>query len=319
MLKMGGYGLLRFNLPLFPDASVVWAPWIIALSVIAILYGAFVALVQRDFKKLIAYSSVSHMGFVTLGIFIMNMQGMDGAMMVMLAHGFNTGALFMIVGVVYERAHTRDIRAFGGLATRMPFWAGYFSLFLFASIGLPGLSGFVGEFLVTLGTWEYNKLAAIFTFSVVIFAAWYMLWLYQRICFGRAWGELPDPGDTELTRAEIAELDEAGYHGHLGTAAPPPAVAGGDHDAPEHGHGVEDTHLERDEPPVQENPTEVGPVHEDQLDSRPWRDVTWKEHLALAPLAILTIVFGVYPKPVFDIAEPSFQAILDGATRVLGS
>jgi NADH-quinone oxidoreductase subunit M len=246
------------------------------------------------------------MGFVTLGIFIMNMQGMNGAMMVMLAHGFNTGALFMIVGVVYERAHTRDIRAFGGLATRMPVWAAYFSLFTFASIGLPGLSGFIGEFLVTLGTWEYNKLAGAITFTVVIFAAWYMLWLYQRIAFGRAWGEMPDPGDTDLTSGEIAELHRSGYHGHLGTATPPP-VAGGDHDI-EHAHG---------EPAA--DASAVGPTHEGQLDSRRWHDVTLGEHLALAPLAILTIVFGVYPKPVFDIVEPSFQAILDGATRVLGS
>jgi NADH-quinone oxidoreductase subunit M len=205
----------------------------------------------------------------------------------------------MIVGVVYERAHTRDIRAFGGLATRMPVWSAYFALFLFASIGLPGLSGFVGEFLVALGTWHYNKLAAAFTFSVVIFAAWYMLWLYRRIVFGRAYGELPDPGDTELTRSEMAELAASGYHGHLGTPAP---VTGGDHDA-------------HDAVPA----GEVGPTHEGQLDSRSWKDVTLGEHLALAPLAILTIVFGVYPKPVFDIAEPSFQAILDGATRVLGS
>jgi NADH-quinone oxidoreductase subunit M len=308
MLKMGGYGMLRFNLPLFPEGTEAWTPTVIILSIIGVLYGAFVALVQKDFKKLIAYSSVSHMGFVTLGIFIMNMQGMDGAMMVMLAHGFNTGALFMLVGIVYERSHTREIRAFGGLATRMPVWAAYFSLFTFASIGLPGLSGFVGEFLVTLGTWNYNKFAGAITFTVVIFAAWYMLWLYQRIAFGRAWGELPDPGDTDLTRGEIAELDEAGYHGPLGTATPPPAVSGGEHDA-----------HEGDEPPVEEDPEEVGPTHEGQLDSRKWKDVTLGEHLALAPLAILTIVFGVYPKPVFDIAEPSFQAILDGATRVLGS
>ncbi len=313
MLKMGGYGMLRFNLPLFPEGTDAWAPTVIVLSIIGVLYGAFVALVQKDFKKLIAYSSVSHMGFVTLGIFIMNMQGMDGAMMVMLAHGFNTGALFMIVGVVYERAHTREIRAFGGLATRMPVWAAYFSLFTFASIGLPGLSGFVGEFLVTLGTWQYNKLAGAVTFTVVIFAAWYMLWLYQRIAFGRAWGELPDPGDTALTSGEITELRESGYHGHLGTAAPPP-VTGGDHDSNE-AH-VDEGH---DASPVRENPDAVGPIHEGQLDSRPWRDVTLREHIALAPLAILTIVFGVYPKPVFDIVEPSFQAILDGATRVLGS
>ncbi len=314
MLKMGGYGLLRFNLPLFPDGTDSWTTAVIVLSIIGIIYGALVALVQPDMKKLIAYSSVSHMGFVTLGLFIMNMQGMDGAMMVMLAHGFNTGGLFLIVGVIYERAHTRDIKAFGGMATRMPIWAAYFALFMFASIGLPGLSGFVGEFLVALGTWEYNKLAAVITFSVVIFAAWYMLWLFQRVVFGRAWGEAPDPGDTQLTAEEQAELNrhqdsfgvehgtyETGDHG--GLHAHP--VSGGDHDADAHGH--------------EEIQTGSYPTHEGQRDSRGWRDVTFGEHLALAPLVILTIVFGVYPKPLLDIVEPSFQAILEGAARVIGN
>jgi NADH-quinone oxidoreductase subunit M len=209
MLKMGGYGLLRFNLPLYPQATRDWAPWIIGLSIVGILYGAFVALVQPDMKKLIAYSSVSHMGFVTLGIFVNiyanttdNLAGMDGAMMVMLAHGFNTGALFLLVGVVYERAHTRLISAFGGLATRLPVYSVMFGLFMLASIGLPGLSGFVGEFLVALGTWQYNKWAALLTFSVVIFAAWYMMWMFQRVVFGRAPGEAPDPHDGALTTDE---------------------------------------------------------------------------------------------------------------------
>src|SRR5215204_4392896 len=151
MLKMGGYGFLRFNLPLFPEGSEDWALYIIILSIIAIIYGAFVALVQPDLKKLIAYSSVSHMGFVTLGIFsnvmahsASDLQGFNGAMMVMIAHGFNTGALFLLVGVVYERAHTRLISAFGGLAGRMPVYSTLFIIFMFASIGLPGMSGFVG-------------------------------------------------------------------------------------------------------------------------------------------------------------------------------
>jgi NADH-quinone oxidoreductase subunit M len=314
MLKMGGYGLLRFNIPLFPDGTEAWSTAIIVLSIIGIIYGALVALVQPDMKKLIAYSSVSHMGFVTLGIFIMNMQGLDGAMMVMLAHGFNTGALFLLVGVIYERAHTRDIRAFGGMATRMPIWSAYFALFMFASIGLPGLSGFVGEFLVALGTWDYNRWAALITFSVVIFAAWYMLWLFQRVVFGRAFGEEPDPGDTALTQEEKAMLAnrhdshgvehgtyDTGAHGGLQHAPP---VTGGDHDAH---HGATTA------------PGGVGAAHEGQMDSTTWRDVTRGENLALLPLAILTIVFGVYPKPLFDIVEPSFQAILDGATRVIGN
>mgnify|MGYP001252659277 CR=1 FL=1 len=305
MLKMGGYGLLRFNLPLFPEGSEDWAPVIIVLSIIGIIYGALVALVQPDMKKLIAYSSVSHMGFVTLGIFIMNLQGMEGAMMVMLAHGFNTGALFLIVGVIYERAHTREIRAFGGLASRMPAWSAYFVLFTFASIGLPGLSGFVGEFLVALGTWDYNPWAAAITFSVVIFAAWYMLWMVQRVVFGRASGQAPDPGDTQLTAAEKAEIArtgghhagvehgtyESGPHGHI----QPKPIGGGDH-----GHGTAGGH----------------PTHEGQLDSSRWPDLTRKEALTLFPLAVLTVVFGIYPKPLLLIVEPSFRAILE---RVAGS
>ncbi|MDQ3780364.1 MAG: NADH-quinone oxidoreductase subunit M [Chloroflexota bacterium] len=296
MLKMGGYGLLRFNLPLYPQATRDWAPWIILLSVIAILYGAFVALVQPDMKKLIAYSSVSHMGFVTLGIFVLNMQGMDGAMMVMLAHGFNTGALFLLVGVIYERAHTREIAAFGGLATRMPVYATYFALFMLASIGLPGLSGFVGEFLVALGTWEYNPWAAVFTFAVVIFAAWYMMWLFQRVIWGRAPGEAPDPHDGALTTEERDSLhkeppvgvDQSG-HGH-GHSAPLP-VAGGSQE-----HQPADPHTASDH------------GHDEQATV--WPDLTKKEVITLAPLAILTIVTGVYPSPIFDIVEPTFERIL---------
>lgn len=284
MLKMGGYGLLRFNLPLYPEASVDWGPVIIALSVIAILYGGFVALVQTDMKKLIAYSSVSHMGFVTLGIFVFNIQGMDGAMLVMMAHGFNTGALFLLVGVIYERAHTRLISAFGGLASRMPVYSAFFALFMLASIGLPGLSGFVGEFLVAVGAWRYNPWVAVFTFAVVIVAAWYMMWLFQRVVFGRAPGELPDPHDGELTPEERAQLAAAGDdHGH-GHPAPLP-VSGGSHDyatAADEQTGAHDV----------------------------WQDITLKEALTLIPLAVLTIVFGVFPGPLIEIVEPAFERIL---------
>jgi NADH-quinone oxidoreductase subunit M len=310
MLKMGGYGLLRFNIPMFPEGTEQWAPLVIALSIVGIIYGALVALVQPDMKKLIAYSSVSHMGFVTLGIFIMNQQGMDGAMMVMLAHGFNTGALFLLVGVIYERAHTRNISAFGGLATRMPAWAAYFTIFMLASIGLPGLSGFIGEFLVALGTWDYNRWAALFTFSVVIFAAWYMMWMFQRVVFGRASGELPDPGDTELLESEKAELAAAGSgHGH------------GHHD--DHGHGdlphampvSGADHGHDDHAPS----AGYYPTHEGQLDSAPWPDLTSKETLTLLPLAILTIVLGIYPKPVFDIMGPSLERILLAFQQATGS
>lgn len=291
MLKMGGYGMLRFNLPLFPEGTNYWRTFVIVLSVIAIIYGAFVSLVQSDWKKLIAYSSVSHMGFVTLGIFIHNIQGMDGSMMVMLAHGFNTGALFLIVGMAYERAHTLRINAFGGLATPMPVWSAFFVLFAFASIGLPGLSGFVGEFLVTIGTWHYNKIAAIITFCVVIIAAWYLLWLVQRVVFGRTIHQLPEPGDSALTPAERAQLAEIGDHGH---GPVPHLVSGGAHEA----HPV---------------------PAEGQLDSSNWPDLSIKELICLVPLTVLTILTGVYPKPVFDIADPSFHAILNGAMRVIGN
>ena len=322
LLKMGGYGLLRFNLPLFELGTEDWAPIIIALSIVAILYGAFVALVQPDMKKLIAYSSVSHMGFVTLGIFVFNLQGMNGSMMVMLAHGFNTGALFLLVGVVYERAHTRRIAAFSGLATRMPAYAAYFMLFMLASIGLPGLSGFVGEFLVALGTWEYNELAAVFTFAVVILAAWYMMWMFQRIVFGRAPGELPDPHDGELTEAERAELaahGAAGGHGAHGRAAPahgaPLPVSGADHADPSAPRTPDPRGSEG--PASAHRPGEhvgaAAPAHghgDDHGGLTLDRDLTRKEALTLFPLAVLTIVTGVYPKPVFDIVEPSFERIL---------
>jgi NADH-quinone oxidoreductase subunit M len=314
MLKMGGYGLLRFNLPLYEQAARDWAPFIIVLSIIGILYGAFVALVQPDMKKLIAYSSVSHMGFVTLGIFVYNLQGMEGSMLVMLAHGFNTGALFLLVGVVYERAHTRLISAFGGLATRMPIYAAYFALFMFASIGLPGLSGFVGEFLVALGVWKYNEVAAFFTFAVVIFAAWYMMWMFQRVVFGRAPGELPDPHDGALTTEERDALhkerpvgeDQTHDHGH-GHAAPLPVSGGSQHHDPAGSAGTEPV------PHVPPKPDETSPEHAHagtDVHSEDWPDLTKKEVLTLFPLAVLTIVFGVYPAPIIEICEPAFERIL---------
>ncbi len=317
MLKMGGYGLLRFNLPLYEQGSRDWGPTIVVLSIIGILYGAFVALVQPDMKKLIAYSSVSHMGFVTLGIFVFNLQGMNGSMMVMLAHGFNTGALFLLVGVIYERAHTRLISAFSGLATRLPAYSGYFALFVFASIGLPGLSGFVGEFLVALGTWEYNKAAATFTFAVVILAAWYMLWMFQRVVFGRVPGEAPDPHDGALTTEERDALhkerhigvEQSHPTGHSGHEAPLPVTGGsgvGDTDARTAvGHAPADQiHA------AHEGARAAGDAHATNDHAETWPDLTKKEALKLFPLAVLTIVTGVYPRPIFEIAEPAFNRIL---------
>ncbi|MEO8510975.1 MAG: NADH-quinone oxidoreductase subunit M [Chloroflexota bacterium] len=183
LLKLGGYGFLRFSLPLLPDAAVQFAPIIIGLAVIAILYGAMVAMVQPDLKKLVAYSSVSHMGFVMLGIFVFNMQGMQGAVYQMLAHGVITGALFLLVGIIYERTHDRMIAHLGGLNAKMPHYAAIFGLFTFATIGLPGLAGFIGEFLVLLGTFRYNGIVAGITMFIVIISAVYMLWMFQRMFF----------------------------------------------------------------------------------------------------------------------------------------
>jgi NADH-quinone oxidoreductase subunit M len=183
MLKLGGYGFLRFSIPLLPDAAVAFAPFIIGLAVVAILYGALVAMVQPDMKKLVAYSSVSHMGFVMLGAFVFNEQGLQGAIYQMIAHGVTTGALFLLVGVLYEQTHDRQIAHMGGLNARMPRYAAMFGLFTFASIGLPGLAGFVGEFLVILGAFRYNGLVAAVTMLVVIASAVYMLWMFQRVFF----------------------------------------------------------------------------------------------------------------------------------------
>ncbi len=184
LLKMGGYGFIRFSLPMFPEGSAQFVPLIFWLSGIAVVYTSLVALVQRDMKKLIAYSSVAHMAFVTFGLFAMNRQGLEGAMMVMLSHGLVSGALFMVVGVIYDRLHTREIARYGGLSDNMPGYALLFMLFTMASVGLPGTSGFVGEFLSLVGTYEASSWAAIVATTGIILGAAYMLWLYWRICFG---------------------------------------------------------------------------------------------------------------------------------------
>jgi NADH-quinone oxidoreductase subunit M len=185
LLKMGAYGFLRFSLPMMPDASVAFTPLVYTLSIIAVVYTSLVALVQEDMKKLIAYSSVAHMGFVTLGIFTGTRQGIDGALFQMLSHGIVSGALFLCVGVVYDRLHTRQIARYGGLVERMPRYAAVFMLFTMASVGLPGTSGFVGEFLVLAGAFQANTWAAAFAALGVILGAAYMLYLYRRVIFGR--------------------------------------------------------------------------------------------------------------------------------------
>jgi NADH-quinone oxidoreductase subunit M len=184
LLKMGTYGFLRFCFPLFPEATVHFIPLFSVLAIIGIIYGAFVALVQKDVKSLVAYSSVSHLGFVMLGLFALNMQSLQGSILQMLNHGVSTGALFLLVGMIYERRHTRLISDFGGISRVMPVFAAFFMIVTLSSIGLPGTNGFVGEFLILLGTFRENWLYAAFGATGIILAAVYMLWMYQRVMFG---------------------------------------------------------------------------------------------------------------------------------------
>jgi len=185
LLKFGGYGFLRFSLPMFTDASIEFAPLIFTLSIIAIIYTSLVALAQEDMKKLIAYSSVAHMGFVTIGVFTLNTQGIEGAIYQMLSHGIVSAALFLIVGVVYDRIHSRDIEAYGGLVHRMPAYAFAFMVFMLASVGLPGTSGFIGEFLVLVGAFQVDAWLTALAATGVILGAVYMLYLYRRVIFGK--------------------------------------------------------------------------------------------------------------------------------------
>ncbi|HEX4369746.1 MAG TPA: NADH-quinone oxidoreductase subunit M, partial [Rhizomicrobium sp.] len=184
LLKMGGYGFLRFSLPMFPVASEMFAPLVFTLSIVAIIYTSLVALAQEDMKKLIAYSSVAHMGFVTMGIFTLTHQGVEGGIFQMLSHGVVSGALFLCVGVVYHRMHTREIAAYGGLVNRMPRYATVFMVFTMANVGLPGTSGFIGEFLTLIGTFQVNTWVAFFATTGVILSAGYALYLYRRVIFG---------------------------------------------------------------------------------------------------------------------------------------
>ncbi len=194
LLKFGGYGFLRFSLPMFPIASADFTPFIFGLSVIAIIYTSLVALAQEDMKKLIAYSSVAHMGFVTMGCFAANQQGIEGAIFQMLSHGVVSAALFLVVGIVYDRIHSREISSYGGLVHRMPFYAFIFMIFMLASVGLPGTSGFVGEFLILIGTFQVNTWVALLGATGVIIGAAYMLYLYRRVIFG------------ELTKEDLKKI-----------------------------------------------------------------------------------------------------------------
>jgi NADH-quinone oxidoreductase subunit M len=202
LLKMGAYGFLRFSLPILPKASIQFMPMIVTLSIIAIIYGALVALMQKDWKSLVAYSSVSHMGFITLGIFMLNPLGLQGGIFQMLAHGVSTGGLFLVVGLIYERTHTREIARFSGLAHVMPVYAVLFAIIMLSSLGLPTLNGFIGEFLVMTGTFQVSPTYAYFAVWGIVLAAAYLLWLYQRVMLG-------EPKDDEIRALSDLNLREA--------------------------------------------------------------------------------------------------------------
>jgi NADH-quinone oxidoreductase subunit M len=240
LLKMGGYGFLRFSLPMFPMASHEFAPLVFTLSVVAIIYTSLVALVQEDVKKLIAYSSVAHMGFVTMGIFAATSQGVAGGIFQMISHGIVSGALFLCVGVVYDRMHTREIAAYGGLVNRMPIYAVVFMVFTMANVGLPGTSGFVGEFMALIGTFKANiQVATVATLGVILSAA-YALWLYRKMIFGKL---------------------------------------------------------------------------KPSLESI--KDIGWREAVIFAPLVVLTILFGVAPKPVLDMSAASVAQLLENYNHAI--
>src|SRR4030081_1140668 len=234
LLKMGGYGFLRFSPPMFPPPSHDLAPLVFGLSVVAVVYTSLVALVQEDMKKLIAYSSVAHMGFVTMGIFALTTQGVAGGIFQMISHGIVSAALFLCVGVVYDRMHTREISAYGGLVNTMPLYALVFMVFTMANVGLPGTSGFVGEFMTLLGTFKVSIPTATFATTGVILSAAYALWLYRKVVFG-------------TLRPSLASI----------------------------------------------------------------KDITFREGLTLMPLMALTILFGVYPKPVLDMSAASVQQLVN--------
>jgi NADH-quinone oxidoreductase subunit M len=242
LLKMGGYGFLRFSLPMFPGASHDFAPFVFTLSVIAIIYTSLVALVQEDMKKLIAYSSVAHMGFVTMGIFAATSQGIAGGIFQMVSHGVVSAALFLCVGVVYDRMHSRDIATYGGLVNRMPVYAVVFLLFTLANVGLPGTTGFVGEFLSLLGTFRVNIVVATLATFGVILSACYALWLYRKVMLGK----LEKPSLFNIT------------------------------------------------------------------------DMSVREIAVFAPLIVLTILLGVYPKPVLDMSAASVTALLENYQHAIG-
>ena len=202
LLKMGVYGFIRFSIPLFPEAAMQMIPLISILAIVGIVYGALVCMVQKDLKRLIAFSSVSHLGLIMLGLFALNLQGIQGGILQMLNHGFSTGALFLLVGMIYERRHTRLIEEFGGLWKKMPVFSAFFIIVVLSSIGLPGLNGFVGEFLILLGVFRSNPIYAAIAATGVILAAAYMLWMFQRVMLG----EITKPQNEDLKDLSSREI-----------------------------------------------------------------------------------------------------------------
>lgn len=275
LLKIGSYGFLRFMLPLVPEACWLGVTFIAILSVIGIIYGALLSLAQDDIKKLVAYSSVSHMGFCLLGLFALNNVGITGSLLQMINHGLSTGALFAMVGMLYERYHTRDIDAYGGLTRKFPIMSFFFVLLAFSSIGLPGLNGFTGEVLSLIGMFEAHPVYGVLGLSGIILGAWYMLWLVQRIMYGR----LREPIHEELHG-----------HGHAAAASTQTAaVPASQHDAGHHhgGHGGGE------------------PVH---MSSIP--DLNARELAALIPLVVVIVWIGVYPQFFLKRMEPSIRGVV---------
>jgi NADH-quinone oxidoreductase subunit M len=286
LLKIGSYGFLRFALPLVPEACWHMLPWIAWLSVIGIIYGALLALAQDDIKKLVAYSSVSHMGFCMLGLFAMNTVGMSGGLLQMINHGLSTGALFALVGMLYERYHTRDIEAYGGMTRKFPVMGFFFVLVIFSSIGLPGLNGFTGEILALMGMFKTDRLYAAFALTGIIFGAWYSLWLVQRTFYGKF-------REPILEHAHAGGSHSAG-HGHAdhGHAA---HDAGHGHDAHGHDSHGHDSHG---------HGATAGPVGDPSIvDMKP------RELFALVPLVACMFWIGLYPQFFLARMEPSLAPI----------
>jgi NADH-quinone oxidoreductase subunit M len=287
LLKIGTYGFARFSIPMLPEATAMCIPWILALSAAGIVYGALVALVQTDMKRLIAYSSVSHLGFVMLGLFALTSLGVEGGVLQMVNHGLSTGGLFAIVGMIYERYHTREIAQFGGIARRTPILAFFFLLFTFSSIGLPGMNGFVGEFMILAGMFQrawteapagfevLYKVIAVASVSGVVLGAWYMLYLVQRVFFG----PLREPavhGHDDHGQV-AAHADHGDFnHGH------------DDHGHDDHGHGAADT-----------------------IPPSSIRDLSFREIMAVAPLVVFMFWIGLHPE--FFLSR--MQATLEPMTR----